>query len=76
MNEPEPIAPEALLDGDSVTSSPEEHPDDSDVDLLAPADNDYVSPTSEEESSGDQSSSSESSPHGSPSKAPRVTASA
>ena len=75
-NEPEPIAPETFSDGDSVTSNPEDLSDDSEVNLLAPAGDDYVSPTSEEESSGDQSSSSESSSHGSPSRDPRVTATA
>ena len=76
VNEPEPIAPETFSDGDSVTSNPENLSDDSEVNLLAPAGDDYVSPTSEEESSSDQSSSSESSSKGSPSRAPRVTATA
>ena len=75
VNEPEPICPENFSDGDSVTSSPEDL-DDSDVDLLAPVGDDYVSPTSEEESFGDQFSSGESSPRGSNKKAPRVTTSA
>ena len=74
VNEPDRIAPENFSDGDSVTSTPEDQSDDSDVNLLAPAGDDYVSPTSKEESSGDQTSSSESS--ASPSRAPRVTATA
>ena len=72
INEPEPIRPDNVFDGDSITSNPEDILDNSDINLLAPADDDYVSPASEEESSGDQSSSGESSPHGFAQKSPRA----
>lgn len=71
VNEPEPIRPDTVSEGDSVTSNPEDILDDSDLDLLAPAGEDYVSPSSEEESSGDQFSSGESSPRGSTQKSPQ-----
>ena len=74
VNEPEPICPETFSDGDSIMSSPEDFLKDSDMDLLTPAGDDYVSPTSEEESSGDQSSSGKSSPRGSTQKTPRDAA--
>ena len=77
VNEPEPIRPDTVSEGDSVTSNPEDILDDSDLDLLAPEnDDDYVSSPSEEESSGDQSSSSESSPRGSARQSPQDGANA
>ena len=71
VNESEPIRLDTVSDGHSVTSNPEDFLEDSDLNLLAPAGEDYVSPTSEEKSSGDQSSSRESSPRGSAQKSPR-----
>ena len=76
VNEPEPIRPDTVSGGDSVTSNPEHFLEDSDINLLAPVGDEYVSPTSEEESSGDQSLSGESSPRGSAQKTPRDGANA
>ena len=48
VNEPEPIRPDTVSEGDSVTSNPEDFLEDSDIDLLTPVGDDYVSPTSKE----------------------------
>ena len=64
VNEPDPIRPNTVSDGDSFTSNHEDAINDSDLDLLAPQNFEALeSPTSAEEStSGDESSSGESSP--------------
>ena len=61
VNEPDPVLPETFSSDDSVSSKDAEYSVDNSIDLFATVGEDYVSPTSEEESSGDQSSSGESS---------------
>lgn len=61
VNEPEPIRPDTVSDNNSNTSKDDDGLDDSDPDLIASKNFEALpSPESEEESSGDQSSSGES----------------
>ena len=77
VNEPDPIRPDEVSEGDSVTSTPEDLLDDSDQDLIAPTNaEEFVSSPSEEESFGDQTSSSESSSRGSARQSPQGGANA